>query len=100
MLVRSLACLVSLALAGAPAAARHFYQLPVTATACFDLDDARRLKDPLNEAGGPSCRRLSPSRFFVDRSVTGFACLHISRGDCAWVPAAILKSTILDDGVF
>jgi hypothetical protein len=39
MLERSMACLVSFALASAPAAARPLYQLAVTATACFDLDD-------------------------------------------------------------
>jgi hypothetical protein len=95
-----MACLVLMALSSAPAAARSLYRLPVTTTACFDLEDARRLKDPLTEQGGPSCRRVSPRSFLLDRTVPGFSCLHISSRDCVWVPAGVLNPSNFDDGVF
>ena len=97
---RSIACLVLVALSSAPVSARPFSRLPVTSTACFDLEDARMLRDPVTENGGPSCRRVSSGSFLLDRAVPGFVCLHISARDCVWIRTGFVKATSLDDGVF
>ena len=100
MVSRLAACLLLMALSTLPAKARELYRLRAGATACFDLADARQLKDPRYDEGGPSCRRLAAASFTADESARGFLCLHVSKGRCAWISGWIVEATHLDDGVF
>ncbi len=87
-----------------PAAARQYYRLIEPTAACVELKDARHFaRSPassLDNLAGTSCRRLSGSSFQVDQDEGDFACLHLARRECLWVPYRLLKGNGFDDGVF